>query len=75
MTLKVIETEASSLSMTDKARLIDFLWDSLSPHEIKAREAAWASESERRIVAFEKGAIGARDAGEVLSDLRTGLRQ
>jgi hypothetical protein len=44
---------------------------SLSAPEIKARETAWSAESERRIDAFEVGKLGARDAKEVLADLRS----
>ena len=55
--------------------MIDLLWDSLSAPEIKDREKAWAAESERRIDAFDAGKLGARDAREVLADLRNSLRK
>ncbi|MGO8676572.1 MAG: hypothetical protein ACLQVX_11960 [Limisphaerales bacterium] len=37
--------------------------------------AAWAVESERRIDAFEAGKLTAREAGDVFSELRKGLRE
>ena len=55
--------------------MIDLLWDSLSPPEVKSREAAWAEESERRIDAFEAGKLKARDAESVFSDLGKDLRK
>jgi putative addiction module component (TIGR02574 family) len=74
MSVERIQNEALELPALERARLIDLLWDSLAPEELKTREAAWAAESERRIVAFEAGQIRARDAKEVLANLRKGLR-
>ncbi len=54
--------------------MIDFLWDSLSEPELKRREAAWAAESERRIDAYESGALKAKEAKDVFAALRKGLR-
>ena len=70
-----VQDEALNVSAKDRARLIDVLWDSLSSPEIKTREAAWAAESERRIDAFEKGSLKAREANAVLAHLRKGLRK
>ena len=70
MTLTLIQDEARDLPTEEKVRLIDFLWNSLSSPEIKARELAWADESERRIQAFDSGSLTARDASEVFSDLK-----
>jgi putative addiction module component (TIGR02574 family) len=55
--------------------LIEVLWDSLDTPEEKRREAAWATESERRIDAFEAAKIKARDAKTVFSELRKGRRK
>jgi putative addiction module component (TIGR02574 family) len=74
MSVATIQNEALELPALERARLIDLLWDSLASEEAKRREAAWAAESERRIDAFESGQIRARDAQEVLADLRKGLR-
>jgi hypothetical protein len=47
--------------------------DFLSESDLDKREAIWAMESERRIDAFDTGKITARDAGDVLDDLKSGL--
>jgi putative addiction module component (TIGR02574 family) len=75
MSIAAIRNEILGLPPEERAKLIDLIWDSLSPPEIKAREGAWAAESERRIDAFEAGTLGARDATEVLSELRNSLRK
>jgi putative addiction module component (TIGR02574 family) len=75
MSLSDIRNEILGLPTEERAKLIDLLWDSLSSPEIKARETAWVNESERRIAAFEAGKLEARDANEVLSDLRNSLRK
>ena len=75
MSVVAIQEAALSLPEIEKARLIDVLWDSLSSSGQKAREAAWAEESERRIDAFESGKLGARDASSVFGDLRKDLRK
>ncbi|MBI5394508.1 MAG: addiction module protein [Verrucomicrobia bacterium] len=56
-------------------RLIDVLWKSISAPEEQAREAAWAAESERRIDAYEAGKLTARDAADVLADLKKERRR
>ena len=74
MSIAAIQSEALELPPAERARLIDVLWDSLASEELKAREAAWAEESERRIDAFEAGQVTARDAEAVFTDLRKNLR-
>jgi putative addiction module component (TIGR02574 family) len=73
MSVTAIQNEILGLPATERARLIDVLWDSISGSEIKTREAAWAAESERRIEAFDAGKLTARDAAEVFADLKKGL--
>ena len=73
MSLATIQNELLNLPATERARLIDFLWDSLSEPELKLREAAWAAESERRIDAYESGALKAQDAQTVFAELKKGL--
>ena len=75
MSVAAIQNEIPSLSPEERVKLIDLLWDSLSEPELKAREAAWAAESERRIDAFDAGKLESRDADEVLADLRKTLRK
>jgi putative addiction module component (TIGR02574 family) len=75
MSVTAIQTELLSLPATDRARLLDVIWESLSEPEVKAREAAWATESERRIDAYEQGKLTARDAADVFADLKQNLRK
>lgn len=70
-----LRNEALTLPDTDKAKLIDALWDSLSSSELKKREAAWAGESERRIDAYNAGLLKARNAEDVLGDLKKRFRK
>lgn len=70
MSVTAIQTELLNLPATDRARLLDVIWESLTGPEIKAREAAWAAESERRIDAYEQGKLTARDAADVFADLK-----
>ncbi|MGA3284759.1 MAG: addiction module protein [Verrucomicrobiota bacterium] len=42
MSVATIQNELLNLPATERARMIDFLWDSLSEPELKLREAAWA---------------------------------
>jgi putative addiction module component (TIGR02574 family) len=73
VSVAAIQNELLNLPESERARMIDFLWDSLSEPELKLRETAWAAESERRIDAYNSGALKARDARAVLSELRKGL--
>ena len=75
MSIAAIRNEILGLPPEERAKLIDLIWDSLSAPEIKAREQAWVAESERRIDAFETNKLEARDAREVLSDLKKSLRK
>jgi putative addiction module component (TIGR02574 family) len=61
MSVATIQNEALELSALERARLIDLLWDSLASEDAKRREAAWATESERRIDAFEGAGWAASD--------------
>lgn len=70
MSVTAIQSEVLSLSVTDRARLLDVIWESLSEPETKAREAAWAAESERRIDAYDSGKLTARPAADVFTDLK-----
>jgi putative addiction module component (TIGR02574 family) len=73
MSVATIQNELLNLPATERVRLIDVLWDSLSEPEFKLREAAWAAESERRIDAYESGALKARDAQTVFAELKEEL--
>lgn len=73
MSVTTIQTEVLGLPASERARLLDVLWDSLAEPIVKAREAAWAAESERRIDAYEAGSLKARDASAVFADLKKAL--
>ena len=75
MSVTAIQNEVLNLSAKDRAQLIDLIWESLSEPEIKAREAAWASESESRIDAYDNGKLAARDAADVFADLKKNLQK
>ncbi len=75
MNASTIQHDALSLSAAERVRLIDLLWKSLAEPAMEQREAAWASESERRIDAFNEGKLEARDAAEIIADLKKGLRK
>jgi putative addiction module component (TIGR02574 family) len=75
MSIADIQNEIQGLSPEERVKLIDFLWDLLSVPEIKNCETSWAAESERRIAAYDAGALDARDAKEVLADLRNSLQK
>ena len=73
MSVTAIQDEILGLPATERARLIDVLWQSISAPEQQSREAAWAAESERRIDAYDAGRLTARDATEVFADLEKSL--
>lgn len=75
MSVTAIQNEVLNLSAKERAQLIDLIWESLSEPQIKAREAAWAAESERRIDAYDTGKLTARDATGVFIDLKKNLRK
>ena len=75
MSTATMRSELLNLPAQERARLIDLLWDSLSQPEIKARETAWADESERRVESYERGDLKARDAAQVFEELQKKLRQ
>ena len=72
MSVAAIQSELLGLPASERARLIDVLWDSLSEPAMKSREAAWAAESERRIDAYDAGKLKSRDASDVFEDLEKG---
>ena len=75
MSVTAIQDEILGLPATERARLIDVLWASISAPAQQAREATWAAESERRIDAFDSGKLTARNAAEVFADLKKRLRK
>ena len=74
MSLASIQKEIFQLDSQERARLIDLLWESLDESRIKEIESKWASESEERIDAFDRGELSAVNGPAALQDLRSSLR-
>jgi putative addiction module component (TIGR02574 family) len=75
MTLASIRNEIEKLEPAERATLIDVLWESLDEERIKEIEGKWASESEDRIDAFERGELSAVDGRSAIEELRSSLRK
>lgn len=73
MNLASIQKEILQLDSQERAMLIDMLWESLDEARIKEIEAKWASESEERIDAYERGELPALDRPADLRELRSSL--
>lgn len=75
MSLTSIQQEIARLDATERAKLIDILWDSLDEGRLKEFEAKWAAESEERIDAVDRGELPTIDGPSALGDLRSSLRK
>ena len=75
MSLASIQKEISLLNSTERAMLIDLLWESLDEACISEIETRWAEESEDRIDAFERGELPAVDGATALQELRLSLKK
>lgn len=73
MSLASIQNEIEKLNPSEKAALIDALWESLDEERIKEVEGKWAAESEDRIDAFERGELRAVDGPSAIDELRSSL--
>ena len=71
--LHQIEGQARSLSVVDRAKLAEFMLNSLYT-SIEEIEAAWSKEIGLRVDAFEKGDISAYLAEQVFAEARQILR-
>ncbi len=67
--LHKIEEQARSLSAEDRAKLAEFMLESLHT-SIEEIEAAWSEEIALRIDAFEKGDIPEHSAEQVFAEAR-----
>lgn len=75
MSLTSIKEEIVHLSSTERARLIDILWESLDEARVNEIEAKWAAESEERIDAVDRGELQTIDGPSGLSNLSSSLRK
>lgn len=75
MRLTSIQQEIVRLSPTERAQLIDILWESLDEARVKEIEAKWAAESEDRIDAVDRGELPTVDGPAAVQELRSSLRK
>ena len=75
MSLASIQKEIVRLNPTERAMLIDLLRASLDEARINEIETNWASESEDRIDAYDRGELTAVDGPTALNGLRSSLRK
>ncbi len=61
---------ARNLSSDERSRLVELLLESLHEPPLADVEAAWSSEIERRVKAFERGEIQTFAAEDVFSEAR-----
>jgi putative addiction module component (TIGR02574 family) len=75
MSLTYIQEEISRLSLDERVKLIDILWESLDEARVREIEAKWAAESEERIDAVDRGELQTIDGPFALRDLRDSIRK
>ena len=75
MSLTSIQEEIARLNSTERAMLIDILWESLDEERTRDIEAKWAAESEQRIDAVDRGELQTIEGPSSLRDLRSSLRK
>ena len=75
MSLASIQKKVLQLDSNERAMLIDLLWESLDEARVKEIEERWATESEDRIDAFERGELTAVDGPSAIENLRSSLRK
>ena len=70
----MIENDAIRLPHRERARLALRLIESLDPGKDEDVEEVWLTEAERRLKAYDEGAVSARDIDDALSDIEKRLR-
>jgi putative addiction module component (TIGR02574 family) len=75
MSLTSIKEEILRLSSTERAMLIDILWESLDEERLRDNEGKWAAESEERIDAVDRGELQTVDGPSTLQELRSAPRK
>ena len=71
--LKQMEEQARALSPDDRAKLAQSILESLHT-PIAEIEAAWATEIERRVAAFDRGEMQSYPAEDVFAEARRLMR-
>ncbi|MFZ4437414.1 MAG: addiction module protein [Syntrophales bacterium] len=65
-----IEQQAGMLAPDERARLAEFLLESLCNDSLQEIEAAWQSEIEKRVAAFDRGEVKTFLAEDVFAEAR-----
>ena len=68
--LEELPTQARSLSPEERAKLADFLLDSLRDAPLAEIEQAWEREIEERVAAFERDELPTFSAESVFAEAR-----
>ncbi len=69
-TLEAIQSQVRSLSPEERAKLADFLLDSLRDAPLVEIEQAWEHEIGERVAAFERGELPTLSAESVFAEAR-----
>jgi Putative addiction module component len=72
--VKSLSLEARKLPLAERAELIEDLLASLDEPDARI-DALWAEEAECRLKLLDSGETGARDAAEVMTELREQRRR
>ena len=70
-----LSARAKTLSVEDRARLVEELLDSLQGESDTEAESAWDREIERRVAEIESGAVKLISAEEVHAEARRLIRR
>jgi putative addiction module component (TIGR02574 family) len=70
MTLAKVQESAMELSTSERAELLDWLWDVLQPREVLEVQERWAAEAERRIDAVDRGELPTANGPAAIQELR-----
>jgi putative addiction module component (TIGR02574 family) len=73
MTLAKIQESAMGLSASERAELLDWLWDGLQPRGVLELQKRWAAEAEDRIDAVDRGDLPTIDGPTASEGLRRSL--
>jgi putative addiction module component (TIGR02574 family) len=69
-TLKELEKQAKSLTADERARLAEFLLESIQDSPLAEIEAAWDREIEERAAAYDRGELKTISAEDVFAEAR-----
>lgn len=68
--LKELEKQAKSLTADERARLAEFLLESIQDSPLAEIEAAWDREIEERAAAYDRGELQTISAEDVFAEAR-----